>query len=156
MKYQITNKTQKQGQKGVYDQVTLTNENGEIFDKINLFNGEATNVNEVEGDLLQNGQYWNFKAKVVFTANMPTKSGMMAKAMETKAENIEHAQDRKDLGVANAGSISNATNLVIAMINAGIIPSVAVEAQVQEAIVKYARWYKTLYTNPSNLDQAPF
>jgi hypothetical protein len=159
MKYQVTNEVVKQGQKGEYVQCTLTNENGEVFENINLFNGETKDSKEIEGDLVQNGKYWNFRAKVVHTANFPTggaKAGMIGKAMETKAANIEHAQDRKEIAIANAGSITNATNLVVAMINAGIIPSIAGEAQIQDAVTKYAKWYRTMYDNPSNNDNAPF
>lgn len=156
MKYTISNKETKQGQKGPYTSVTLTNENGEVFDKINLFNGEATDKDEVEGDLVQNGQYWNFKAKVTYTANMPSKGGMVAKAQETKREMIEESQGRKETGIARSGSITNATHLVVAMINAGIIQSNETEAMIQEAVVKYARWYKTMYDNPSSFDEATF
>ena len=148
MKYQISNITPKTSAKGTnYVQVTLQDEQGNIFDRINLFKGEATGKTEVEGELVRNGDFWNFEAKVVHTANMPTsgKSGAMAQVMTKKAENIEHAQDRKEAGIANSGSISNATSLVVAMINAGIIPSMASETQVQEAVLKYAKWYRTLY-----------
>lgn len=156
MKYTVSNQVTKQGQKGDYISCTLTNENGEVFDKINLFNGEATGKTEIEGDLIQNGQYWNFKAKVVHTANMPARGGAMAGMMAKKTENIEHAQERKEQGIARSGSITNATNLVVAMINAGIIPNISSENQVQDAVIKYAKWYKTMYENPSNTSDAPF
>ena len=157
MIYKISNITPKTGQKGPYVQCTLTNEAGEVFDKINLFNGEATDKTEIEGDLVQNGQYWNFKAKVVHTNNIPPRGqGMIAKAQERKQEGIEASQDRKEAGIANSGSISNATSLVVAMINAGMIPSTGSEEDVQNAVIKYARWYKVMYNNPSNLDQPPF
>lgn len=159
MKYQVSNQTNKTSAKGTnYVQVTLQDEAGNIFDKINLFKGEATGKTEIEGNLIKNGEYWNFEANVVHPANFPTsgRGGAMAKVMEAKAENIEHAQDRKNEAIVNAGSITNATNLVTAMINAGIIPSVATESQVQDAVIKYAKWYKTIYNNPSNTDNAPF
>lgn len=158
MIYQISNKITKQDKNGKdYIRATLTSETGEIFNNIGAFRGEFIG-DTYEGELERNGDFWNLKPKVVLPVNFPTggKGGMMKQAMETKAENIEHAQDRKNDAIANAGSITNATNLVTAMINAGIIPSVAGENQVQEAVLKYARWYKTLYSNPSNIDSAPF
>ncbi len=159
MIYKISNLTPKTSAKGTnYVQVTLTDDQNNVFDRINLFKGEATGVTEVEGELVRNGDFWNFEAKVVYPANFPTsgaKGGMIAKAQETKAQNIEHAQDRKEVAIANAGSITNATALVTAMINAGIIPSIVGESQVQDAIIKYAKWYRTMYENPSN-DTAPF
>ena len=160
MLYKISNPTPKQSTKGTnYVQATLIDEAGNVFEKINFFKGELTDRTEVEGELVRNGDFWNFNAKVVYTANIPTsgaKSGMIAKAQETKAQNIEHAQDRKEVAIANAGSITNATNLVVALVNAGIIPSVAGESQVQDAVVKYAKWYRTMYDNPSNNEDTPF
>ena len=156
MKFKITNPVPKQSVKGTnYMQATLTDEQGTTFERINFFKGELTGVTEIEGNLVKNGDFWNFEANVVHPANFPSKSGGIARAQETKAQNIEHAQDRKETAIANAGSITNATNLVVAMINAGIIPSIAGEAQVQDAVVKYAKWYRTMYDNPSN-DGAPF
>lgn len=158
MKYQISGKITKQDKNGKdYVRATLTSETGEVFNNIGAFRGEF--IGDIyEGELERNGDFWNLKPKVVLTANMPVggRGGAMAKVMETKAENIEHAQDRKNDAISNAGSITNATNLVTSMINAGIIPSVAGEQQIQDAVLKYAKWYKTLYSNPSNPDSAPF
>lgn len=159
MIYQILNKRTFQDKNGKdYTRADLTSPSGEVFKDLNAFRGEF--VGETfEGELEQNGKFWNLKPIVTYTANFPTggaKGGMIAKAQETKAQNIEHAQDRKEVAIANAGSITNATNLVVAMINAGIIPNVAGESQVQDAVVKYAKWYRTMYDNPSNNEDIPF
>jgi hypothetical protein len=156
MKYQVSNQVTKQGQKGDYISCTLTNENGEVFDKINLFNGEATGKTEIEGDLIQNGQYWNFKAKVTYTAGIPARGAGIAQAQIRKQEGIEHSQDRKEAGIANSGSIGNATLLVTSMINAGIIPSTSSEGDIMDAVLRYAKWYRVQYNNPSNIDDIPF
>lgn len=158
MKYQVSNQTAKTSAKGTnYVQVTLQDEQGIIFDKINLFKGESTGKTEIEGTLVKNGEYWNFEAVTTYGANIPLRGQNQAVAVQkVRQEGIEASQDRKEAGIANSGSISNATDLVTAMINAGIIPSVATEHDIQEAVLKYARWYKAMYTNPSSLDQSPF
>ena len=159
MIYKVSNVTPKTSQKGTnYVQVTLQDEQGVIYDKINLFRGEATGKTEIEGNLAKNESgYWNFESTVVHTANIPPKGQNSAMAVQKVIkENVDHSQDRKEAGIANSGSISNATSLVTSMINAGIIPSVATENQIQEEVIKWARWYKAMYNNPSNLDQPPF
>lgn len=158
MIYQISNKITKQDKNGKdYIRATLTNEMGEVFNNIGAFRGEFVG-DTYEGELERNGDFWNLKTKVVLTGNFPTggRTGGIAQAQARKQEGIEHAQDRKDQSIANAGSITNATSLVVAMINAGIIPSIAGESQVQDSVVKYAKWYRTMYDNPSNDTDAPF
>ena len=158
MKYQISEKVTKQDKNGKdYIRATLTSETGEVFRNIGAFRGEF--IGDVyEGELERNGDFWNLKPKVVLTNNFPTggKPNYIVKNMEKKAENIEHAQDRKDQGIANSGSITNATSLVVAMINAGIIPSTGSEQDVINAVLKYAKWYRTMYSSPSNDQDIPF
>jgi len=158
MLYKISNKVTKQDKNGNdYIRATLTSETGEVFDNIGAFRGEF-NGDVYEGELERNGNFWNLKPKVVHTANFPTggRGAGIAVAQQRKQESIEHSQDRKEQGIANSGSITNATNLVVAMINAGIIPSISGENQVQDAVVKYAKWYRTMYENPSNDSNIPF
>ncbi len=158
MIYQISNKRTFQDKNGKdYTRADITSETGEQFKDLNAFKGEF--IGETfEGELEQNGKFWNLKPKVTYPANFPTggRGAGIAKAQETKAQNIEHAQDRKETAIANAGSITNATNLVVAMMNAGIIPGIAGEHQVQDAVIKYAKWYRTMYDNPSNDGGIPF
>ena len=157
MIYKLTNKEQKTSAKGtVYTSATLTDEQGNVYNKINAFRGEF-NGEEAKGTLVKNGEFWNFEAETTYTGHIPqSKPNYMAQNMRMKAENIEEAQDRREKGVAHAGSITNATNLTIAMINAGIIPSTGSEQDVLDAVTKYAKWYYTKYTNPSNSDDIPF
>lgn len=157
MKYQVSNVVNKTSASGTnYIQVSLTDTEGVIYDRINLFKGEGVGKTEVEGNLVKKGEFLNFEAIVVHTNNFPSKSSGIAQAQVRKQEGIEHSQDRKEQGIAHSGSISNATNLVVAMINAGIIPNVSSENEIQEYIVRYGKWYKTMYNNPSSFEQPPF
>lgn len=159
MKYKISNVTPKTSAKGTpYTQVTLTDEQGTTFDRINLFRGEATGTTEVEGALVKNGDFWNFEATKTFTANMPQRGGgFIAKAQETKAENIELAQDRKFQSIARSGAIGHGTDLVIAMMDSGILEPKS-EEEVRNKIYEYSALYEDMYFAdklPSKVEQ-PF
>lgn len=155
MKYKISNQVVKTGTRGDFVQCDLTDETGSVFQKINLFNGEATGKEEIEGTMVQNGKYWNFKANVVHTANIPAQRvNNQLRVQEKIAENVDHSQTRKEQGIANSGAIGNATSLVVAMLNAGLI--IGGEESVQQAVLKYAKWYRTMYDNPSNYQDIPF
>ncbi len=156
MKFQVSNQVVKQGAKGSYLQCTLTDESGVVHDKINLFNGEATGKTEIEGDLVPNGQYWNFKAKLVYTDNIPQRGGGIAKAQQRKEEGIENAQERKEAGIALAGAITNGTNLTIAESNAGLLEGKDYHTRVRENII----FFQNLYKHPEDINpssgQVPF
>lgn len=124
--------------------------------------GSTTNVNlfdavtvgqELEGELYQNDKgYTNFKKSASDVKRALT--GNMTKAIEKKSEMIEQAQDRKFDGVMISGSIRCATDLVVALLQAGIIPAMASETEVKNKVREYIIWYRELYSNPSAV--APF
>ena len=157
MLYKISNKEEKTSQTTgkQFTQVTLTNEQGEVFEKINLFNGEATGKTEVEGDLVQNGQYWNFKAKVVYTANIPNKGGAVMKAMERKEESIAGFQESKEKSIALAGSITNATHIVTALMEAGML-SQEETGDIKKTLTTWIAWYQEQYKGSPSKQEAPF
>ena len=152
MKYQLTNATAKTSAKGTnYTQVSLTDEQGVVYDRINLFKGENVGKTEIEGTLIKNGDFWNFEGLVIHTANFPGKGAGIAVAMARKEESISNFQDNKEKSIQLAGSITNATNLVVAEMNAGILDlktDDAVRTEVRNKII----WFKTLYENPGAIN----
>lgn len=151
MKYFISNKETKFDKNNKpYICATLTDEQGTVYDKINAFRGEF-NGTEVEGSLVQNGKFWNFEAKTTYTANIPARGAGIQAAMQTKANNIEEAQDRKNDAIALAGSITNATNLVKSMMEAGILSPIE-QSDIKTTIRNYIIWYQQLYKNPTEIN----
>ncbi len=83
-------------------------------DFINIASGRKVTGNIVSK---QNGQYLNKTLYPITTpasANRPAGGGFAAGAMQKKAENISHAQDRKEEGIMISSSARMATDFVTA------------------------------------------
>lgn len=91
--YKISNKREKQGQKGMYVSATLTDEQGVEFAGINAFNGEFNVSDTWFGELVKNGNYYNLVSPKQSAGNN-FKTATIEKAMDKKAQNIAQAQDR--------------------------------------------------------------
>lgn len=158
MVYTVTNIQQKTSTTGKNYQVAdLMDMNGQVFEAVSSWNGDfksegLTLDGTIESKEFNGKTYFNFKGQSSITPG--GKTGQMVKTMEKKAEMISHAQDRKEEAIQHAGSITNATNLVIALLSAGVIPSMASETEIKTKVREYIVWYKELYTNPQSV--APF
>lgn len=158
MLYTVNNIQQKTSSNGKnYQTGDLTDANGQVFENVSSWSGDYKNENmSIEGTIETkdfNGKtYFNFKPQS--SVSVGGKTGQMIKTMEKKAEMIGNAQDRKEEAIQNAGSITNATNLVIALVHAGVIPNMASETEIKNKVREYIVWYRELYSNPSSV--APF
>lgn len=155
MKYVVSNFTPKEWNSKKFSESTLTDETGSRHEKVSDWTGTITNDNqEVEGEVIKNEKgYYNFKKSESSAKRSLT--GNMTRAVEKKAEMIEHAQENKSQSITNAGSITNATNLVTSMIEAGIISKeFSTETEIKNKVREYITWYRELYNNPQAV--APF
>ena len=132
--------------------VSRVSKKGEIFPNFdNLVPG-----GEVEGELWQSqaGNWYLFPPKVNPMGTKPAwakKESTITKAMETKAQNIQTAQENRELGVKIASTMNKA--IEIALAENGQSPIVAGDFQER---VKY--WRKWIYENwdKTDADYAPF
>ena len=113
MQYKITNKLNKQGQKGPYVSATLTDEQGIEYIGINAFNGEFNVADTWHGDLVKNGNYYNLVSpKMASQSNFRTQQ--TERLMEKKETAIRGAQDHKEYAIRVASTMSGAVSLAIA------------------------------------------
>lgn len=147
MKFITSNYEQKSWQDKKFCEVSLTDEQGNVVDRVSDWTNTITGNNqEVNGIIEKNAKgFPTFKsAQKVAGANFATAK---------KDESIQKAQERTSQGVANAGSITNATHLVVAMLNANIYPMKS-EQMVKDKVRELIVWYRELYENPNAV--APF
>lgn len=157
MIYTPLNVQQKTGRSGKnYIIADFQDMNGQIHQGVSTFDPVKDGVS-LDGQITQNGEYLNFKAQ----ASIPTggKAGVVAKqveqAQERTSQNVAIAQENREKGVINSGSITNATHLVVAMLEADVIPKgLSTESDIKNKIREYIVWYREMYTNPQAV--APF
>ena len=145
MKYIASNVQQKTSSTGKpMWSALLTGEDG-AEKQLNLFD-EVKEGQELNGELYVNDKgYTNFKsAQKAAGANFATAK---------KEEMINKVMDKKSDSIAHAGSITNATHLVVAMLGANIYP-LKTEDMVKNKVREMVVWYKELYENPNAV--APF
>jgi len=101
-----------------YKQVTIDEKISEK-DRFNVFNNHSMYGNMVVGSIVElnnlefDGKYLNLKDG----DKKPSgggKEGGMNRTMETKAKNIEHAQDKKEEAIKLASTARMATDMVVA------------------------------------------
>lgn len=145
MKFIATNVTQKTSSTGKpMWSATLKGEDG-VEKQINLFD-PVIEGQELNGELYVNDKgYTNFKSS--------QKAAGATFATAKKEEMINKVMDKKSDSIAHAGSITNATHLVVAMLNANIYPMKS-EQMVKDKVREIIVWYKELYENPGAV--APF
>lgn len=118
-----------------------------VITKIMMFDS-VTEGQELNGELYVNDKgYTNFKsAQKAAGANF---------AQAKKEEVINRVMDKKSDAITNAGSITNATHLVVAMLNANIIQKdFATETDIKNKVREYITYYREIYNNPEAV--APF
>lgn len=116
----------------------------------------------IEGNVSekQNGQYLNrtlypLAPKPVATTTSGFKGGgQPAKLMEKKAQQIEHAQDNKSLGIKISSTIRMAVDLTVAQMNKDEILQVD-EAMIKGMIKNWRRWLWDEFESPI-IEQPPF
>ena len=145
MKFTATNVTQKTASTGKpMWNTTLTGEDG-ASTTVNLFD-PVSEGQELNGELYVNDKgYTNFKS-----AQKAAGSNFVS---AKKEEMINKVMDKKSDSIAHAGSITNATHLGVAMLNANIYP-LKTEDMVKNKVREMIVWYRELYENPNAV--APF
>lgn len=104
MKYKINWMENKEGRSGKkYVVMHLLDEAGKETQNVSTFELTYTLAQEIEGEIVQNGQYLNWKPKLEapgfmkkpnMDRIMEKKQAGIAESQETKAKNIAEAQDR--------------------------------------------------------------
>lgn len=113
MQYIPSNIQQKQKQDGsFYQKADLTDINGQLFEGVSAWNNELREGVTIEGEVVPKGAYLNFRVK---TSTGVGKTAQIEKVMEKKNESIANFQDAKEKSIQHAGSITNATNLLVAV-----------------------------------------
>lgn len=145
MKFTAKNVTQKTSSNGKpMWSATLIGDDG-ASTNLNLFD-EVKEGQELNGELYVNERgYTNFKSA--------QKAAGSNFAVAKKEEMINKVMDKKSDSIAHAGSITNATHLVVAMLNANIYP-IKTEDMVKNKVREMITWYRTMYENPDSV--APF
>lgn len=146
MIFKATNVTQSTSSTGKpMWRATLTGDG--VEKTLNLFD-EVKEGQELNGELYVNDKgYTNFKsAQKTAGANF---------ASAKKEEVMNRVMDKKSDAITNAGSITNATHLVVAMIGANIISKdFATETDIKNKVREYITWYREIYNNSDAV--APF
>lgn len=147
MKFLATNVQQKTSSTGKNMwAVDLKGEDG-VVTKIMMFDS-VSEGQELNGELYVNDKgYTNFKSS--------QKAAGANFAAAKKEEVINRVMDKKSDSIANAGSITNATHLVVALLNADIISKqLSTETDIKNKLREYITYYRELYENPQSV--APF
>lgn len=152
MLYTPRNVQQKTSSKGTnYIVADFEDVNGQVTENVSTFDPVKEGVS-IDGQIIQNGQYLNFKtqAKVV----MGGKTGQIEKVMDKKNESIAHFQDAKEKSIQHAGAITNATNLLVAMLGTPLLGGMSEEKHVKDKLRELIIFYKNLYQNPDSINPA--
>lgn len=179
MIYTPRNVQQKTSSKGTnYIVADFEDMNGQVTENVSTFDPVKEGVS-LDGQIVQNGSYLNFKAQAAVKTG--GRQSSIDKAMTRKEEGIARSQDRKEdaeeikhQNICHTSAIRDATLLTVAMIEAGILGSKlysasspqsignsATEEMVKTKVRELAVWYRNLYSNPdhlnpSNSSDAPF
>jgi hypothetical protein len=132
--------------------VTLKDETGALTEDVAIWDGFPNFVTLkpgeiVEGDLVikQNGQYENkslYAPKVAPAGNFGGsmgRSGAIGKAQEIKAQNIEKAQDNKNLGIKVSSTMRDAVLITTTIINSNSTIPVST-GDIKDMIKEWRRW----------------
>lgn len=153
MKYHvewIENKTGKSGKP--YQAMTLKDETGAMFENVTTFDSLSL-AGDYEGEIIQNGQYLNFKMKMANPYPKPAGRGI-DKAMERKEASITKFADRKEESIALMSSQRDAVLIVTTLYPE--LASYEEPHKTREIEAKYHQWRKFLLNSNSPLDKAPF
>lgn len=133
----VEQRTSKNGKN--YQVVSLEDANGQVTENVSTFDS-LIEGRSVDGQIVQNGQYLNFK----LGGGYGGKTAQMTQMMDKKQDAILFSQDRKADAIARAGSLKNATELVIAFKDEFGLGG-AIEETVRAKIREYAKFYEDLY-----------
>ena len=103
---------------------------------------------EVEGELWKSGAGKEYLFPPKKEAPRRSPAGI-TKAMETKAQNIEKAQDNKERGIMTSSSIRMATDIVLALLQRETILD---EGAIKGEIKRWRNWFIAEW---DNIDSAP-
>lgn len=153
MIYTPTNVKQETSKRGTtYWRADLTDMNGQLFEGVAFFTAVKENVS-IDGFLeseMYNGKQ-SYKFKLTAQVSQGGKSAGIVQAQERKETGIATAQDRKEEGIALAGSITNATNIIVAMLNRDLFELMD-ESGVKSKLREYIIFYQNLYRHPEDIN----
>lgn len=144
------NKTGKSGK--VYQVMTLKDESGAYFENVSSFD-DLKLAGDYEGEIIQNGQYLNFKLKATNPYPKPAGRGI-AQAMERKEASITKFADRKEESIALMSSQRDAVMIVTSLYPE--LASYEEPHKTREIEAKYHQWRKFFLNSNDPLDKPPF
>lgn len=127
----------------------LVDGTGTETDKVTTFDKVETG-GTIEGEIVQNGQYLNFKKKLEAPEFIKNSRGsnfkaqQIEKAVEKKNEAIAHFQDEKEKSIALAGAQRDAVLIVVQKMatSPDLLDKVAWDEQlIKEEIIKWRNWF---------------
>jgi len=156
MKYSIQDLTEKEGKTGnKYHLATLREESEEgteskvsSFDLIGKKDGDI-----VEGEIIQNGQYLNFKIKKEYVAKTGGASAGIKVAQERKQEMISKTMDRKEDSFKISATFRDATLLTVVWSQKTPFP---LSQEIEEKWVYFRKWLLKNYDVPTDDLNTPF
>lgn len=118
-KYKINWMENKEGRSGKkYVVMHLLDEAGKETQNVSTFELTYTLAQEIEGEIVQNGNYLNWKPKLEAPAfiknNSAYKAQQIEKTMARKEESIGKFQDTKEWSIKVASTINKAVDLAVA------------------------------------------
>lgn len=147
---EVTKTGEKNGRPWSMTSMTLEDEAGKVTEKVSTFDAVSPG-HTIEGEIIQNGQYLNFKKKLEVPAFIKKQradvSASVEKAQEVKAKNIEAAQDRS----AWMWAKTNASTLLAGVIKHGDYGS---NTDIAEDVLDLAT--KIYNGEPNPTDKPPF
>jgi|GEM_PF-2936258 len=158
----IEAKTSQQGKN--YKQVHLSDgRRASLWSDNPLYHDLIVGSEVMEDDLVQKGNYWNFKSPTrVLNQGYRAPTGI-AKAQERKADYIKEAQERKSESIAYFNSVNSAIALYAADIKSEVVAPD--DAGTKEYIREWRDWFLSEWEkyegkmnpkNPSQIDEPPF
>jgi hypothetical protein len=137
MRYKINWIEKRVGRSGKeYMVMSLVDETGKETTEVSTFEMQYTLAQEIEGQIVQNGKFLNWKPKLeapdfIKKGNGNFKAQQIEKVMERKEGSISKFQDNKELGIKVASTMNKAIDLAIAELGEKVMP---------EDILRWRKW----------------
>lgn len=152
--HQIQQLTAKSGKN--YQRADLTDMNGQVYEGVSAFNGEFRTEGISLDGILESSLY-NGKTSYVFKSKPSTtqggKTAQMEKIMDKKSESISNFQDAKEKSIQHAGTITNSTNYLRALVKGIEFDSLeAKDDYMRNKLRETMVFYHNLYKYPENIN----
>lgn len=128
---------EKEGRKWKMTKMSLKDEQGVVTTEVTTFDS-VTLGGTVEGSIVQNGQYLNFKKALEKPNFMKHKEAQIEKNIERKEQSISRFQDDKEWSIMVSSTMRDAVSLAVAQ-NAGNFEGITRE-ELASSVLKWREW----------------